>query len=40
MPNPGADLSPIEIFSGVKYHDYRHLQRVRVLGCSVVQSTS
>jgi hypothetical protein len=35
MHNPGADLSPIEIFSGVKYHDYRHLQCVWVFGCPV-----
>jgi hypothetical protein len=35
MPNPGADLSPIEIFSGVKYHDYRHIQCVWVFGCPV-----
>jgi hypothetical protein len=35
MPEPGNRLSPLEVFTGVQFDDYRHLQRVRVFGCPV-----
>ena len=35
MPDPLSRLSPWEVFMGVQFDNYRHLQRARVFGCPV-----
>jgi len=35
MPDTGSRVSPLELFMGVTFDNYRHLQRARVFGCPV-----
>jgi hypothetical protein len=35
MPDTGSQVSPLELFMGVTFDNYRHLQWVRVFGCPV-----
>ena len=35
LPDTSNRVSPLELFMGVSFEDYRHLQRARVFGCPV-----